>query len=144
MANVRRLSQHVERSDIDQRWPNALRWFLAQSLSSFTPWYLSKKPTECQFAVEAFRREDLHEREVFVFARRQDCDDFAGLMILNGKATDKVIHFHPVFASSATDNSSSNAWGIVCDEYEEVFEFFAKRVVPDMKDRALVEDASDL
>jgi len=65
-------------------------------------------------------------------------------MILDGKITDKVIYFHPVFASSATNELPSNTWSIVCDEYEDVFEFFAKRVVPDMKDWALVEDASDL
>jgi hypothetical protein len=134
----------MKRSDIDQKWPNALRWFLAQNLNSCTPWHLIQKPAECQFAANAFQREDLQKREVFAFARRQDCDDFAGLLILDGKITDKVIYFHPVFAGAATNELSSNTWNIVCDEYEDVFEFFANRVVPDMKDWALVEDASNL
>jgi hypothetical protein len=134
----------MERSDINQQWPNALRWFLAQELNSFTPWHLIQEAFECQFAANAFRREDLQKREVFVFARRQDCDDFAGLMILDGKITDKVIHFHPVFASAATNELPGNTWNIVCNEYEDVFEFVARQVVPDMKDWALAEDASDL
>jgi hypothetical protein len=134
----------MERSKIDSHWPNALRWFLVQNLESCTPWHFIKEPAECEFAANAFRREDIHQREVFAFARRQDCDDFAGIEIKEGKFTEKVFYFHPVFASAATNKDPSNNWNIVCEEYEDVFEFVAKRVVPDMKDWALVEDANDL
>ena len=134
----------MERSKIDLRWPNALRWFLAQNLSSFTPWHLIQDPSECEFAANAFRREDIHKGEVFVFARRQDCDDFAGIEIVGGKFTDKVIYFHPVFASASTNEVPGNSWNIVRSEFEDVFAFVSKRVVPDMKDWASVEDAADL
>ena len=79
-----------------------------------------------------------------MFARRQDCDDFAGIEIIEGKFTNKVIHFHPVFASSSTTELQKRGWNIVCGVFDDVFDFVAKQVVPDMKDWALVEDASDL
>ena len=134
----------MERSKIDSRWPNALRWFLSQNLSSFTPWHLIENPSDCEFAAKVFRREDINKGEVFVFARRQDCDDFAGIEIIEGKFTNKVIHFHPVFASSSTTELQKRGWNIVCGVFDDVFDFVAKQVVPDMKDWALVEDASDL
>lgn len=80
--------------------------------------------------------------EVFVFAARQDRDDFAGLLIVDGRITDRVVYFHPVFADSS--QPSPRTWNIVCDTYEDVFEFVKARVIEDMKDCALDEDAADL
>lgn len=134
----------MELTKIAPNWPNALLWFLCQNLNKFTPWHFIQNPTEYEFAANAFRREDVNKGEVFVFARRQDRDDFAGLEILNGKVTDKVIYFHPVFASSFPNSTAARTWNIVCDVYEDVFEFLANRVVPDMKDWASDEIASDL
>ena len=59
----------MERSLIDPAWPNALRWFLTQDLTSFTPWHFIREPDELVFAAIAFRREDVSNGEVFVFAR---------------------------------------------------------------------------
>lgn len=132
----------MEHSKIDTSWPNALRWFLAQSLNTFTPWHFIRDPEEMAFAANAFRREDVSGGEVFVFARRQDCDDFAGLEVVGGRITDKVVYFHPVFGDSS--RSSPRTWNIVAATYGDVFDFVAQRVVPDMKDWALVEDAADL
>jgi len=117
---------------------------LSQNLSSFTPWHLIQEPSECEFAANAFGREDIHKGQVFVFARRQDRDDFAGLEIVGGKITDKVIYFHPVFARAPTNEVQGKGWNIVCGVFEDVFEFIAKQVVPDMKDWSSEEDASDL
>ncbi|QQS03887.1 MAG: hypothetical protein IPK50_16525 [Fibrobacterota bacterium] len=117
------------------RLPNALRWFLAQRLLSFTPWHFSNEQSGYSFASEVFHREDLKKRKVFVFARRQDCDDFAGIEIVDGILIDKVICFHPSFGTNIP------GWDIVDGEHEDVFEFVIKVVVPDMKDWASVEDA---
>ena len=125
---------------IDNNWPNALRWFLVQNLHSFTPWHIFSEPTEFEFAAKAFEREDTNKGKVFVFASRQDNDDFAGLEIINNVLTDKVLVFHPVFSTGTTDRK----WNIVNAVYEDVFEFFSKQVVPDMKDWAFDEDAQDL
>lgn len=134
----------MENSKIDPLWPNALRWFLVQHLYHFTPWHFIQEPSELEFAANAFRREDVQGSEVFVFARRQDCDDFAGLEIVNGKVTDKVIYFHPVFASSTLSDARERTWNIVCDTFADVFDFVSQRVVPDMKEWVEHEDASDL
>ena len=130
----------MELSKIDVIWPNALRWFLSQNLHSFTPWHLLQEPDEFEFAADAFKCEDKMGRRTFVFASRQDCDDFAGLEILDGKITDKVLCFHPVFGASSPDRT----WDIVNAEFKDVFDFTAQQVIPDMKDWALTEDANDI
>lgn len=132
----------MEHSKILPEWPNALRWFLWQGLHSFTPWHFVNEPQECEFAANAFHREDVHGREVFVFARRQDRDDFAGLVIQDGIFTDTVLYFHPVFSTG--NLPSVRTWNIVYDSYENVFDFVVQRVVPDMKEWAEEEDARDL
>lgn len=131
----------MQLSQIDPKWPNALRWLLVQGLTHFTPWHLIRSPEEMAFASRAFAREDVAEGQVFVFARRQDCDDFAGLEIRHGVLTDRVICFHPVFASGLSQ--TPRTWNIVQETFEDMFEFLTKRVVPDMKDWASVEDASE-
>ncbi|MDQ1061274.1 hypothetical protein [Stenotrophomonas sp. SORGH_AS_0282] len=132
----------MEPSKIDPAWPNALRWFLSQGLARFTPWHFLSDASDFAFASRAFQREDVSGGEVFVFASRQDCDDFAGLLIVDGRITDRVVYFHPVFADSS--QPSPRTWNIVCDAYEDVFEFVKARVIEDMKEWALFEDAADL
>ena len=120
------------------RLPNALRWFLEQGLCRFTPWHLVSEPSQGESAAKAFCQEDLKKRQVVVFAYRQDCDDFAGLEVVAGLISDRVICFHPSFGQNVA------GWSIVDAEYEDVFEFVAQRVVPDMREWALTEDASCL
>jgi hypothetical protein len=124
--------------NIDPDWPNALRWFLVQGLRQFAPWHFISEPAQCEAAATAFLREDLHRREVFVFAFRQDCDDFAGLELANGVMTNRVICFHPSFSSNVP------GWDIVDAMYEDVFEFVASHVIPEMKAWADTEDAGEL
>ena len=122
----------MEHSQVSPEWPNALRWFLWQGLHRFTPWNFINEPQECEFAANAFRREDVNSREVFVFARRQDRDDFAGLLIQEGKVTDTVLYFHPVFSTS--HSPSPRTWNIVYETFEDVFDFVARQVISDMKE----------
>jgi hypothetical protein len=132
----------METSLIDNAWPNALRWFLTQGLTNFTPWHFIRTPDEMAFAANAFRREDVSNGDLLVFARRQDCDDFAGLELVGGRVTEKVVYFHPVFGDSS--KPSPRTWNIVKATYEDVFGFVAQCVVPDMREWALTEDATDL
>ena len=129
-------------SKIDPRWPNALRWFLVQGLEHFTPWHFISESDQFAFAARAFEREDVSRGSVFVFAHRQDCDDFAGLEVIDGKFTDRVICFHPVFGSGTVE--SPRNWNIVSETFDDVFEFVSGRVIPDMKDWSSSEDAADL
>lgn len=130
----------METSKVNKKWPNSLRYFLVQGLHSFTPWHIFDYEEEFASAASAFEKEDVDSRKVFVFASRQDNDDFAGLEIVDGKITDKVIHFHPTFSSS----ESNRSWNIVDGEFSDIFEFMSKQVMPDMKDWALTDDASEL
>jgi hypothetical protein len=134
----------MEFKKIDPRWPNALRWLLCQNLNNFTPWHFIQEPNECDFAAKAFLQEDVNNGEIFVFARRQDRDDFAGLEIQAGKFTDKVLYFHPVFSTSSSSSIEVRKWNIVRGVYEDVFEFLANCIVSDMKDYASGMDASEL
>ena len=126
---------------INPLWPNALRWFLTQGSTKFAPWQLLQQPDEFASAASAFEREDFDQRRVFCFAMRRDSDDFAGLELVNEHATERVIVFHPVFSNTS---AAAKNWDIVIDTYADVFEFFAQCVVPDMRDWASTEDASNL
>ena len=130
----------MHRSKINPTWPNALRWFLVQELTSFTPWHFITEPDELTGVAQTFHREDVYDGHVFVFARRQDCDDFAGLEVVEGQITDRVIQFHPTFSPSLP---SPKKWHITIQTFEDIFEFISSCVIPDMKDWAVVEDASD-
>lgn len=135
----------MERSKISPRWPNALRWLLIQDLHSFTPWHFIREPGELDFAANAFRREDVSQGDAFVFARRQDCDDFAGLEVVDGCVSNRVIHFHPVFSAVGGQGESMvGGRNIVCGTFDDVFGFVAERVVHDMREWAQIEDANDL
>jgi hypothetical protein len=125
---------------INSNWPNALRWFLVQNTESFCPWHFLSHAAEFEFAAKAFANEDIENRMIFVFASRQDNGDFAGLEVVDGTITDKVIVFYPVFGSVKSERS----WDVVETEYNDVFEFLSNHIVQDMKDWALTEDASDL
>jgi hypothetical protein len=132
----------MEHSKINPLWPNALRWFLAQNLVKLTPWHFIKEADEMTFAASAFRREDVNNGDIFVFAWRQDRDDFAGIELINKQFTERVICFHPVFGDNP--KVSARTWNIVNAAYDNVFDFVAQRVIPDMKDWASDEDAANL
>ena len=130
----------MENSKGQVELPNSLRCFLAQKLLNFTPWHFIQSVAEYEFASAAFDIEDVKSRKVFVFASRQDCDDFAGLEIIRGSITENVIVFHPVFGESG----AGRQWDIVNTEYKDIFEFMSSTVMPDMRDWFATEDAEEL
>ena len=130
----------MDKIKIKSNWPNALRWFLVQNLESFTPWHFLENEGDFEFAANAFQRESLSDSRIFVFASRQDNDHFAGLEIVDGIITDKVILFHPSFSA----HSNEKHWDIVHQVFGDVFDFVSEQVIPDMKIWALTEDASEI
>lgn len=126
----------------DESLPNELRWLIALRVYHLQPWFISRQGNEYEFASTAFGNEDINNRAVFTFARRQDCDDFAGLEIVDGVIRPNVIYFHPVFGSGPTP--APRTWDIVCGEYEDVFAFLSDVIAPAMRDWALTEDAADI
>lgn len=128
----------------DPQLPNDLRWLLALRLFHLQPWFLFRHRDEYSFASVAFAREDLDHRSVLTFARRHDCDDFAGLEIVDGRVTSRVIYFHPVFGSSSSPVREPRTWDICCGTYPDVFAFLSHVVAPAMRDWAVCSDATEI
>jgi len=89
-------------------FPIAYRWFLAKGLTDWQPWYfvdtdesVQNSPDHAanQFAARAFEMETGADFHVYLFARRQDMDDFAFFIVRDGKIEDKVLSIHLSFAN---------------------------------------------
>lgn len=105
--------------------PLAFRWLVAHGLLHFKPWRVLSEPGLAR-ARGAFRVESGHARDVVVFAHRQDNDDAAGFEVADGRATDRVIVFHPAWSGRAEE------W-LIEAEYEDLWAFVAGHVVGEMK-----------
>ncbi|UVL59659.1 hypothetical protein LOY54_16575 [Pseudomonas sp. B21-032] len=88
-------------------YPLAYRWFIHKGLTDWEPWYFCDTPASLQqgpdlnknaFAARAFAKETGADFEVYLFARRQDREDFAFFVVRNGVIEDKVITVHLSFA----------------------------------------------
>lgn len=88
-------------------FPLAYRWFFAKGLTNWQPWYfidtdatLKNEPNFAanQFAKDAFQLETRADFDVYLFARRQDRDDFAFFVVRAGKIEDRVVTIHLSFA----------------------------------------------
>ena len=49
---------------------------------------------------EQFKKERVDSLEVRTFAKRQECEDFPGFLVVEGIITGRVIYFHPSFSST--------------------------------------------
>ncbi|MFJ9534782.1 hypothetical protein [Herbaspirillum sp. NPDC101396] len=88
-------------------FPLAYRWFLAKGLENWQPWYFSdtdatmKAPADFDknrtFA-KVFLEETGADFDVYLFARRQDMDDFAFFVVRNGVIEDRVVTIHLCFS----------------------------------------------
>lgn len=85
-----------------QELPVGYRWLVLKGLVDLCPWYLIEE----QRAAEGFRHELLREiaspnispiEDWFPFARRQDCDDFAGFVIGDEQVKPEVVVAHLTF-----------------------------------------------
>ena len=119
--------------------PLPYRWFLAKGLTDWQPWYFQDTDATAratpdfaanQFAKTAFQQETGADFDVYLFARRQDRDDFAFFVVRDGKIEDKVVTIHLSFASKRELSSplryeqvsqGFTAWlrDIVMDDVEE-------------------------
>ncbi|WP_417441389.1 hypothetical protein [Idiomarina sp.] len=124
----------------DENLPNSLRWFLSQNLHNFSPWTLLGRNSQYEFITEGVGGGGAGTGKVYVFARREDNGNFAGLEIVGNKITDRVVCFHPY----ALAGESELSWNVVNAVYEDVFVFVGKQVMPDMQAMAREKDAADL
>jgi hypothetical protein len=85
-----------------QELPVGYRWLVLKGLVDLCPWYLIEEQEDA----EIFRGELLREiaspnisliEDWFPFARRYDCDDFAGFVIEEGNVKPEVVVVHLTF-----------------------------------------------
>ncbi|QBF26398.1 hypothetical protein EXN22_12085 [Pseudomonas tructae] len=88
-------------------YPLAYRWFIHKGLTDWEPWYFCDTQASLQqapdlgknaFATRAFAKETGADFQVYLFARRQDREDFAFFVVRDGVIEDKVITVHLSFA----------------------------------------------
>lgn len=84
-------------------YPVELRWLQAHGLTGLTPWHFITEDGARGLRAE-FRREATaphHQiRDFLPFASRQDCDDVAGFVVVDGVATSQVIEVHLTWRGS--------------------------------------------
>jgi hypothetical protein len=87
---------------MNSQLPLAYRWFLAKGLTNWQPWYfLDTEPRDIavlERLKHEFQLETAADFEVYLFARRQDMDDFAFFVMKDGVIEDKVVCIHLSFA----------------------------------------------
>jgi hypothetical protein len=90
------------------------------------PWHFLDD-SEGSSADAQFKKERTDLREVRTFARRQDCDDCAGFLVVDGVISDHVIYFHPSFAGTPNKD-------MISCEYASFWIFFEEVVIRDTID----------
>lgn len=116
--------------------PLALRWILANGMTQLRPWRFFDSD-QGESAERAYARESGSDSRVWVFACRQDCDDFAGFVVESGRITDRVVCFHPSF------NGSIHTC-LVNSEHENLFDFLRDVVLADTENWCGEDELDDL
>ena len=111
---------------IDGPLPLAYRWLLAHGLIHFKPWHLVVDLGDGGACRAAFRIEAAFQRDVLPFARRRDNDNTAGIEIIGGRCTDRVIAFHPSYDGRPNSH-------LIEAEFEDLWSFLSRQVVDDMR-----------
>jgi hypothetical protein len=119
--------------------PLSYRWLRANGVSRLVPWHFIDE-SEGQFASAQFATENPSSGSLYTFARRQDCDDFAGFTIVEGHVTDQVIYYHPSFSGGPNRH-------IISGTYPDLWTFLREVVIPDtanwFTDEADIKDIED-
>jgi hypothetical protein len=120
-------------------FPLAYRWFLAKGLTNWQPWYFidtnATSQSEPDFAANQFARKAFHietgaDFDVYLFARRQDRDDYAFFVVRDGKIYDKVVTIHLSFAEKL-ELPSPLRYELVVQGFSQ---WLRETVIPDVED----------
>ncbi len=122
---------------MEAQLPLSYRWLRANGVSQLVPWHFLDG-AEGHSASMQFAREWPAGGSLHTFARRQDCDDFAGFVIRDGHLTDQVIYYHPSFQRSGLNS------GIISGTYPDLWSFLREVVIPDTAMWSSEEDLPDI
>lgn len=142
--NPPHLTQTVRRMSNTHFFPLAYRWFLSKRLVEWQPWYfvddssVLHKPdfSKHEFASRAFKLETGADFDVYLFARRQDRDDYAFFVVRDGKIEDKVVTAHLSFAKQFEVKSPLRYSSISCN----FTQWLAEVVIPDIAEWMTEDD----
>ena len=128
------------------RFPLPYRWFLARNLTDFEPWYFTELGAsslgEGQRTVGAsnierqFKLETQATFDVYLFARRQDRDDFAFFVLDGTNILDRVVTIHLSFSQKM----ELKAPLVMADVTRSFASWISDVVVPDVADWMSEED----
>ena len=141
--------QNADVSVHSQPFPLSYRWFISRGLTSWQPWYfiddqqslrLDPDFSKNDFAVRAFKTETRADFDVYLFARRQDMDDFAFFVVKDGKIEDKVVTIHLTFAKKL-ELKAPLQYGQVTRSFVA---WMREDVIPDVEDWMNEDDLPDV
>jgi hypothetical protein len=103
------MSNPVDDVETTRPFPLPYRWFLTKGLVNLEPWSfiddvgsLAIPPdfAKSQFFQDRFKLETGADFDVYLFARRQDMEDFAFFAVKDGQILDLVIPIHLTFSGN--------------------------------------------
>jgi hypothetical protein len=128
------------------RFPLSYRWFIARNLTNFEPWFFTELGApllgEGQRSIGAinlerqFKLETQATFDVYLFAKRQDRDDFAFFVLEGGDILDKVVTIHLSFSQTM----ELKAPLVIGDVTRSFANWISDVVVPDVEDWMSEED----
>ena len=116
--------------------PLEFRWLLAHDFKGFTPWHLIDENL-----LNAYRAEFQKEtgQDFYPFARRQDCDDFAGFRLENGEITSEVVVVHLTWSGRL-----EAPYNPITHIRKDAFEWLREDVLPETAMWVSEEDLEDI
>ena len=130
--------------------PLAYRWFLNKGLSNWEPWYFMENAgattvdvdvsQEAAMARQFMIESGAEDFGVHLFARRQDCDDFAFFVVKDRVIEDRTINWHLSFANKLELKSPLRYGDLTSRSF---IEWVRDTALPDVEDWMSEEDMSD-
>lgn len=85
---------------IKNRLPLSYRWIRANGLGRLIPWHFRDDPERVQLLRHEYRLEMDGTSDILPFAERQDREDIAGFIVVDGVIQDRVLEMHLTWAGA--------------------------------------------
>ncbi len=134
----------------DRRFPRAYRWLILKTLTDWEPWHFLDDANSIRtppdiLRSEYFQREFQIETgadyEVYLFARRQDREDFAFFVLgPNGQIEDSVVSWHLTFSGRRETFVKEPFQRPAPDEQLKLLDWIRNEAIPDVEDWISMDD----